>query len=72
MPIWTNATARLVITVARMIRMEGHTSAGANRKISEIYSSDIRLPTPTDSVFVRIMLQRDFTELARLDSSPEE
>ena len=52
--------------------MEGHTSAGAKSNIWDIYSSDIRLPRPTDRTLLTIVLHRELTLPARLDSSPEE
>ena len=58
--------------MARMISREGHTSAGAKARICATYSRDMRLLSPMDRMFSRIMLHRESMLEALLDSSPDE
>ena len=66
MPICTKEAARLKTTVASVIRIEGHTSAGAKRKICVIYNRDMRLERPTDRILLRIISHSEFTLEKRL------
>ena len=62
----------LTITVARITRIEGTTSAGANWKIWAMYIRDRRLESPVEKTVFRMVSLTVLTALIRLVISPVE